>query len=337
MPPAIPDVFVSYKREDAARVAPIVDGLRRAGLDVWWDGDLPGGSEWRSDLDDRLASARCVVVVWSERSAGPDGDFVQDEAARAKARGVLLPVRIDPVMPPLGFGGVQSLDLVGWSGRAGDIRFENVVDAISAIVQGGPRARPRFRRRRLTTAAVAAAVAATLAVSANLVGLQRVICRVPGVRTGCAAVGVGGVATRREEQVWMSRARGDCEALRGYLKQFPTGAYAAEAHRRLAAVANSTRTSWIRESHEAALEVSAGRSFASEDAARADALARAPEDAELACAGYKSTEFSRLKGARPMPRRWNCSRAAQGIRCGFAGTSICDVEMRHDEQTSICE
>jgi hypothetical protein len=36
----VTDIFISYKREDEARVAPIVEGLRSAGLSVWWDRDI---------------------------------------------------------------------------------------------------------------------------------------------------------------------------------------------------------------------------------------------------------------------------------------------------------
>ena len=43
------DVFVSYKREDLERVAPLVTGLRNAGFSVWWDADVPGGQTWRPE------------------------------------------------------------------------------------------------------------------------------------------------------------------------------------------------------------------------------------------------------------------------------------------------
>ena len=80
------DVFLSYKREDEARVAPIVEGLRAAGLSVWWDRDIPGGESWRQTIGEHLEAARCVIVVWSETSVGPAGAFVHEEAGRAKAR-----------------------------------------------------------------------------------------------------------------------------------------------------------------------------------------------------------------------------------------------------------
>ncbi len=53
-------------------------------------------------------SAKCVIVVWSKRSIAPEGRFVEDEASRAMDRGVYVPVRIDKVHLPLGFGETQA-------------------------------------------------------------------------------------------------------------------------------------------------------------------------------------------------------------------------------------
>ena len=137
-PPDQNDVFVSYKREDRHRVEPLVTCLRGAGLDVWWDADIPGGSTWRAEILSHLHGARCVVVVWSDASVSADGDFVHEEATHAKRRGLLLPVAIDAVTPPLGFGQIQSLDLTGWTGDSDDVRVANVIAAARARVVGGP-------------------------------------------------------------------------------------------------------------------------------------------------------------------------------------------------------
>ena len=141
------EVFVAYKREDESRVAGIVKGLRHTGISVAWDNDIPGGANWRQALSEHLDSAGCVIVVWSEASAGPAGEFVQDEAGRAKARGVLLPVRIDGVEEPLGFGQTQSLDLVDWDGAADDPRFLDLIAATRETIARGVRSAPRALRR----------------------------------------------------------------------------------------------------------------------------------------------------------------------------------------------
>ena len=44
------DLFVSYKAEDRARVAPLVQALQADGYSVWWDADIGGGEEWRDTI-----------------------------------------------------------------------------------------------------------------------------------------------------------------------------------------------------------------------------------------------------------------------------------------------
>ena len=127
------DVFVSYKAEDRARVRPLVEALEADGLAVWWDAHIGGGDEWRDTIARHLDEARCVIVVWSKRSVGPEGRFVRDEATRALRRHAYLPVRIDKVEPPLGFGETQALPLNGWKGDRADPRYLAVANAVRAI------------------------------------------------------------------------------------------------------------------------------------------------------------------------------------------------------------
>jgi serine/threonine-protein kinase len=133
------DVFVSYKAEDRKRVAPLVNALEADGLSVWWDAQIGGGAAWRRSIEAELNAAKCVIVAWSKRSVGDEGGFVQDEASRAQRRHVYLPVTIDKVDPPLGFGEIQALPLAGWRGERSDHRYANVFTAVREIVDGTPR------------------------------------------------------------------------------------------------------------------------------------------------------------------------------------------------------
>jgi TolB-like protein/Tfp pilus assembly protein PilF len=167
------DIFISYKADDRARVKPLVDALTAEGLSVWWDLHIEGGADWRRTLRENLDAAGCVIVVWSEASAGPAGQFVQDEASVAKSRGVYLPVAIDEVRPPLGFGQEHCLKLVGWRGGRGDPRFADVLAAARAVIAGGPRPIPRarlgaIRRPGPPPAALAALAAAALALAGGV-------------------------------------------------------------------------------------------------------------------------------------------------------------------------
>jgi len=126
----VTDVFLSYKAEDRARLGPLVDALEAEGFTVWWDADISGGANWQEDIEQHLDGARCVLVAWSKRSIGPGGQFVREEARRAQRRGAYLPVCLDGVEPPLGFGEIQSLSLKGWKGDRAEPQFQAVANVV---------------------------------------------------------------------------------------------------------------------------------------------------------------------------------------------------------------
>ena len=165
MPGQASDVFVSYKAEDRQRVARVVNALEAEGFTVWWDTRIGGGARWREDIQEHLDSARCVIVAWTRRSIGSHGNFVRDEAARAQRRDVYLPVCLDSVEPPLGFGEVQAVPLRGWAGDRSDPRFRALVDAVRNCIAGEHAGsglyfeEPRVSRRALIGAGAAIAAA----------------------------------------------------------------------------------------------------------------------------------------------------------------------------------
>src|ERR1017187_1437365 len=313
------DVFISYKREDEARVAVLRRALKQAGLDVWWDREIPGGDKWRRRILTQLESAKCVIVVWSQASTGPAADFVIDEANRAKQRGTLLPVRIENVGPPLGFGEQQALDLIAWDGDAADPRFQDVVAAAKAVIEGSPVPTPQGPRRRKAIAwgASISVLAAAVGFIVNLKDSSKIICNIAGVRMVCGELGIGGAPSRDEEAVWSGRRTGDCGALRLYLSKYPRGAYTGEAQARLAAATFETTETWTPEERRLPLVVrSAPHPLGSDQAARADALVRAAEEAHRACVGFDQAEF-RLLSARAVPVEWRCTQQSGGHACGF--------------------
>jgi len=159
------DVFVSYKAEDRRRVRPLVEALQADGFSVWWDEQIGGGAAWRHAIEAELNAAKCVIVAWSKRSVGAEGGFVQDEATRAQQRHVYVPVTIDKVHLPLGFGETQALPLTGWKGDRSDPRYQAVLAAVRRNVGGKPRApsssppRATVDRRAVLAGGAVAAVA----------------------------------------------------------------------------------------------------------------------------------------------------------------------------------
>jgi WD40 repeat protein len=105
-------VFLSYGREDrevAHRIAKQLDG---AGFTVWWDRDIDVGVPYDRVIERALSDAACVVVLWSKHSI--DSDWVRAEADEGRRRGILVPALVEPVMPPLQFRLLETIDLSSW-------------------------------------------------------------------------------------------------------------------------------------------------------------------------------------------------------------------------------
>jgi TIR domain len=93
VPPAAPDVFVSYAHEDRARAKALADALDGLGWSVWWDDRTRTGAKFDQVVEEQLDAARCVVVVWS--SASVSSQWVRAEATAADEQGKLLPVTFE--------------------------------------------------------------------------------------------------------------------------------------------------------------------------------------------------------------------------------------------------
>lgn len=130
------DIFISYAREDLTRVEPIVNELLKLGWRVFIDRNILPGSNWSSSIIKALEETRCVLVVWTFSSVDTEKHpFVRDEAASGLKRGILVPLRLDGVDPPLGFGSFQIADLSDWNNNSAHPEFMRCVEAACAIVK----------------------------------------------------------------------------------------------------------------------------------------------------------------------------------------------------------
>jgi len=131
---ALATIFLSYSREDEARVAPLIAALEGAGHALWWDGLLQPGERFAQSTAAALDAAKVVVVAWSATSV--KSHWVHDEATRGRDRGCLLPISLDGTLPPLGFGQFQSIDLS--RATLGDAAYAQVLSAVAAFHEGSP-------------------------------------------------------------------------------------------------------------------------------------------------------------------------------------------------------
>jgi hypothetical protein len=169
------EIFFSYKTEDRKRVAPLVAALREAGLDTWWDQDIPPGGGWRDTIADQLDEATLCVVTWTRESTGARGRFVREEAERAAGRGAYLGVLIDPVQLPFGFAEWQAIDLSDWNGKASDPLLGHFVAQVRARLGQRPAEPPppppppRARRALAKPLAIGAGILLLLATAFLLI------------------------------------------------------------------------------------------------------------------------------------------------------------------------
>jgi len=110
------DVFISYKAEERELVAPIAQRLGALGLDVWFDEKIRAGERWDAAIDEKLKSARAVVVCWSRRSV--QSPWVVWEATYAQQAGVMAPVFLEVCTAPGPLSFVQGAQLADWRGQA---------------------------------------------------------------------------------------------------------------------------------------------------------------------------------------------------------------------------
>ena len=166
------DVFLSYKREDAAKVRKLVVALRGAALDVWWDEDIPLSAPWEATIEKALADAKAVIVCWSPASVASEN--VRSEARVAREDGRLIQVFLKPCSPPLFFGERQGVNLSKWRGDANDPRITNIAETVRKIVAGerlelGGDRRPAKRALSLSRIIMVTAIALILFGAGSLI------------------------------------------------------------------------------------------------------------------------------------------------------------------------
>ncbi|MEZ5452775.1 MAG: protein kinase [Thiothrix sp.] len=124
------DIFLSYASNDRERVRQLANVLGAQGWSVFWDRTIPTGTRWHEVLGDELDASSCVIVVWTETSVR--SQWVYEEAEEGKRRRALFPVKLDHVLPPLGFRMFQVANLTGWQGEMDSPALTRLLEDIKA-------------------------------------------------------------------------------------------------------------------------------------------------------------------------------------------------------------
>ncbi|MBP8297254.1 MAG: toll/interleukin-1 receptor domain-containing protein [Burkholderiales bacterium] len=129
----MPDVFISYSRDDRSVARSFAEGFEREGFSVWWDQALNPGEAFDQVTEQALEDAKAVVVLWSKASV--NSRWVRAEATQASANNRLLPVMIEDCRRPIIFELTHTVDLSNWSGDTDDPEWKSVVISVRRFVE----------------------------------------------------------------------------------------------------------------------------------------------------------------------------------------------------------
>lgn len=123
------DVFISYARQDKEFALAIARLIEQHEKTVWWDDKIPPGKNFGECIDERLQSAKNIVVIWSQKSV--TSRWVREEAEEGATRGNLVPILKHDVEVPRGFRNFHTIDFVDWDGETPTQATSQLLDALS--------------------------------------------------------------------------------------------------------------------------------------------------------------------------------------------------------------
>jgi adenylate cyclase len=144
------DIFVSYGRSTEAQAHQVAEALRGVGYSVWRDDELPAHRSYGEVIEERLRSAKAVVVLWSAEAAR--SQWVRAEADVAREAGTLVQITVDGTLPPIPFNQIQCADLSGWAGDTDAAGWRKVESSVALLVgtaaqSASPEPKPAPARR----------------------------------------------------------------------------------------------------------------------------------------------------------------------------------------------
>jgi adenylate cyclase len=129
------EVFLSYERSNASQAQTVAEAVRSLGYGVWLDDELPAHRVYANVIEERLNSAKAVVVIWSAEAV--KSEWVRSEANRGREDRKLVQLRVDDTKLPMPFDQIQCANLEGWVGDLNSPGWVKVVASLSDLM-GGP-------------------------------------------------------------------------------------------------------------------------------------------------------------------------------------------------------
>ena len=118
-------IFLSYAKENSARVGQIYERLKEAGYQPWMDNhDISPGQDWKFAIQKAISICDAALVFLSSKSISKTGfvqveiaGFLEQQKRRPEGSIYLIPVRLDSSAVPTRLADLQYADLFeadGW-------------------------------------------------------------------------------------------------------------------------------------------------------------------------------------------------------------------------------
>ena len=128
------DIFISYARSTAEQAQAVAEALRGMGYGVWRDDELPAHRDYSEVIEERLRSAKAVVVMWSAEAV--KSQWVRAEADLAREGGKLVQLTLDGAPLPMPFNRIQCADLASWTGDLTASGWKKVAASVGELLGG---------------------------------------------------------------------------------------------------------------------------------------------------------------------------------------------------------
>lgn len=105
-------VFISYSRENTDFMRGLKSRLEEAGIKVWVDENIKGGTTWDNIIEEALASSDTIIVVLSEASVA--SRMVMNEVSYGiEENRRVIPVMVEQCKVPFRLRRIQYIDFTG--------------------------------------------------------------------------------------------------------------------------------------------------------------------------------------------------------------------------------
>ncbi len=174
------EIFISYRRADAAWARLLHSQLRAEGVDAWYDAHVGAGEDWRVATAKALEASRIFVLLFSSNAA-ESSDIAKELAAATLEKKLIIPVRLENIAPKGAF--LYELASRNWINAYEDTeaKLAELAKGLARLVRTGARddsllpfERTMPARKRLNKSLlIAAAAVAVILVSAVAAWLLR--------------------------------------------------------------------------------------------------------------------------------------------------------------------